>query len=647
MAKRTVEDLNVTGKKVIVRVDFNVPLKDGVITDDNRIQGALPTINYLVSKGAKVILMSHLGKINFKDPAKTEGDIKKNNMAPVAARLAELVDAKVVFCPVTRGEQLEKAVAELQNGEILLVQNTRYEKGETKNDPELSAYWASLGDLYVSDAFGSLHRAHASTVGIPSILKENAVGYLVQKELTNLSMATENPKHPYVAILGGAKVSDKIGVIENLLKLADKILIGGGMAYTFKVAQGYTVGNSLLEEDKVEIAKEFLARANGKIILPVDNVIADAFSEDANTQVVEGNIPEGWQGLDIGPKTVELFAKELEGAKTVVWNGPMGVFEMPKFAVGTEKVCEAIANLEGANTIIGGGDSASAAKKLGYKEKFTHVSTGGGASLEFIEGKVLPGVAIIGEKGRKPIIVGNWKMNKTPREAEEFMKGIEEVLDGTERADFGVGAPFVDLDACVRNAKHLIIAAENCNELDSGAYTGEVSVPMLKEVGITYCIIGHSERRTYYNETDAHCAAKAKRLLADNIIPILCIGETEAQYDAGETANVIKNQLAGSLAGLTAEEVAKMVIAYEPIWAIGTGKSATKEIAEDCCKLVRDTVKALYDEATGEAVRVQYGGSVKPTNIKEYMACPDIDGALIGGASLKVDSFKEIIDAVR
>ncbi|MBR4456336.1 MAG: triose-phosphate isomerase [Solobacterium sp.] len=248
---------------------------------------------------------------------------------------------------------------------------------------------------------------------------------------------------------------------------------------------------------------------------------------------------------------------------------------------------------------------------------------------------------------RKPIIVGNWKMNKTPSEAEEFMKGIEQVLTGTEAADYGVGAPFVDLDVCVKNAKNLIIAAENCNEKDSGAYTGEVSVPMLKEVGITYCIIGHSERRTYYAETDAACAAKAKRLLADNIIPILCIGETEAQYDAGETADVIKSQLAGSLEGLTAEEVAKMVIAYEPIWAIGTGKSADETTAENCCKLVRDTVCALYDAPTAEAVRIQYGGSVKPTNIKSYMACPDIDGALIGGASLKVDSFKEIIDATK
>lgn len=248
---------------------------------------------------------------------------------------------------------------------------------------------------------------------------------------------------------------------------------------------------------------------------------------------------------------------------------------------------------------------------------------------------------------RKPIIVGNWKMNKTPSEALEFMKGIEEVLKGDEKADYGIGAPYVDLDVCCKNSKHLIIAGENCNEKDSGAYTGEVSVPMLKEIGITYCIIGHSERRTYYNETSKACSLKAKRLFADNIVPILCIGETEAEYDAGKTSEVIKTELKESLEGLEAKEVAQMVIAYEPIWAIGTGKSADKDIAENCCKLVRDTVKELYDEATADSIRIQYGGSVKPNNIKEYMACPDIDGALIGGASLKVDSFKEIIDATK
>ncbi len=398
MTKRTVTDLDVKGKKVIVRVDFNVPLKDGVITNDNRIQAALPTINYLTENGAKVILMSHLGKVDHKDPEKTAADKKKNNMAPVAARLQELVSAKVTFCPVTRGEELEQDVAALQDGEILLVQNTRYEKGESKNDPELSAYWASLGELFVSDAFGSVHRAHASTVGIPSILP-SACGFLVEKEVKNLSAAIDDPKRPMVAIIGGAKVSDKIAVIENLLNIADKVIIGGGMAYTFQAAQGHTVGTSLLEEDKIELAKSFLEKANGKIILPVDSVAANGFPPaDTESMVVEGDIPDGYMGLDIGPKTIELFREELQGAKTVVWNGPMGVFEVDKYAVGTEEVCKAISELEGATTVIGGGDSAAAAMKLGYQDKFTHISTGGGASLEYMEGKELPGIAVIQDK---------------------------------------------------------------------------------------------------------------------------------------------------------------------------------------------------------------------------------------------------------
>ncbi|MBQ1826762.1 MAG: phosphoglycerate kinase [Erysipelotrichaceae bacterium] len=397
MPKQTVKDLDVKGKKVIVRVDFNVPLKDGVITNDNRIRAALPTINYLTENGAKVILLSHLGKVNHKDPEKTEGDKKKNNMAPVAVRLAELVPNKVSFCPVTRGEELENMVAALNEGEILLVQNTRYEKGEEKNDPDLGAYWASLGDLFVSDAFGSVHRAHASTVGIAQHLP-SACGFLVELEVANLSKAIDNPARPMVAILGGAKVSDKIKVIENFLNIADKIIIGGAMAYTFYAAEGRKVGTSRVEEDRVELAKEFLDKANGKLILPVDNVCSTEFSEETESKVFEGDIADGWMGLDIGPKTIELYKKELEGAKTVVWNGPMGVFEWEKYAVGTKAVCQAIADLPDCVSVIGGGDSAAAAISMGYADKFTHISTGGGASLEFMEGNGLPGIDAIQDK---------------------------------------------------------------------------------------------------------------------------------------------------------------------------------------------------------------------------------------------------------
>ena len=398
MAKQTVRDLDVKGKRVLVRVDFNVPIKDGKITNDNRIVSALPTINYLTEHGAKVILMSHLGKIYHKDPEKCEAGKKKNNMAPVAARLQELVSGKVTFVPVTRGEELENAIAAMNEGDIVLMQNTRYEKGESKNDPDLAAYWAGLGDLFVSDAFGSVHRAHASTVGIATHLP-SACGFLVQKEIENLSAAIDNPKRPLVAILGGAKVSDKIAVIENLLNIADKVIVGGGMAYTFLKAQGKEIGTSLLEEDRIEMAKEFLAKGGDKLVLPVDSVVANAFENATEVKTVSNDeIPAGFMGLDIGPKSVELFKKELQGAKTVVWNGPMGVFENPAYANGTIEVCKAISELPDAMTVIGGGDSAAAAIQLGFKDKFTHISTGGGASLEYMEGKELPGIAIIQEK---------------------------------------------------------------------------------------------------------------------------------------------------------------------------------------------------------------------------------------------------------
>ena len=395
MAKRTVRDLDVAGKRVIVRVDFNVPRKDGVITNDNRIVQALPTIKYLVENKARVILMSHLGKVDHKDPEKCEADKKKNNMEVVGKRLAELVDTKVTFVPVTRGEELEKAVADLKDGEIVLMQNTRFEKGESKNDPELAKYWASLGDLFVEDAFGSVHRAHASTAGIPSILP-SALGFLVEKEVKMLGAAVDTPVHPFVAIIGGAKVSDKIAVVDNLLKIADKVIIGGGMAYTFLKAQGLEVGKSLVEEDKIELAKEYLAKGGDKLVLPVDHVCADAFA--ANTKVADNDaIPADMMGLDIGPKTIALYKETLAGAKTVVWNGPMGVFEMKPFAKGTLEVCTAISELPGATTVIGGGDSAAAAIQLGFAEKFSHISTGGGASLEYMEGKELPGIAVIAE----------------------------------------------------------------------------------------------------------------------------------------------------------------------------------------------------------------------------------------------------------
>ncbi|MCQ8212248.1 MULTISPECIES: phosphoglycerate kinase [Cetobacterium] len=399
MAKKIVTDLNVAGKKVLMRVDFNVPMKDGKITDENRIVAALPTIKYVLENGGKVIAFSHLGKV------KEAADLEKRNIEPVAKRLAELLGQPVTFINATRGEELEKAVANLKDGEILMFQNTRFEdldgKKESKNDPELGKYWASLGDLFVNDAFGTAHRAHASNVGIAANIGEGntAAGFLMEKEIKFIGGAVDAPERPLVAILGGAKVSDKIGVIENLLVKADKILIGGAMMFTFFKALGKNTGKSLVEEDKVELAKSLLEKANGKIVLPIDTVICKEFSNDAPHSVVSVDaIPDDEMGLDVGPATVKLFADQLVGAKTVVWNGPMGVFEMSNYAKGTIGVCEAIANLENATTIIGGGDSAAAAISLGFADKFSHISTGGGASLEYLEGKKLPGVESISNK---------------------------------------------------------------------------------------------------------------------------------------------------------------------------------------------------------------------------------------------------------
>lgn len=396
MAKKVVTDLDLKDKKVLVRVDFNVPMKDGKITNDNRIVAALPTIEYILEQNGKAILFSHLGKV------KTEEDKEGKSLRPVAARLSELLGKEVKFVPTTRGPELEAAIAELKDGEVLLFENTRFEdidgKKESKNDPELGKYWASLGDVFVNDAFGTAHRAHASNVGIASNL-ESAAGFLMEKEIKFIGGVVDNPARPLVAILGGAKVSDKIGVIENLLTKADKVLVGGGMTFTFMAAQGQEIGKSLLEADKVELAKGLLEKAGDKLVLPVDAVVSKEFSNDAPFHTVSADsIPADEMGLDIGQATIDLFTKELQGAKTVVWNGPMGVFELSNFAKGTIGVCEAIANLTDATTIIGGGDSAAAAMDLGFADKFIHISTGGGASLEYLEGKELPGVASISDK---------------------------------------------------------------------------------------------------------------------------------------------------------------------------------------------------------------------------------------------------------
>ena len=399
MAKLTVKDVDLKGKKVLVRVDFNVPVKDGVITNDNRITAALPTIKYILEQGGRAILFSHLGRV------KEEADKEGKSLAPVAADLAAKLGQDVKFIPgVTRGAELEAAVNALEDGQVLLVENTRFEdvdgKKESKNDPELGKYWASLGDgIFVNDAFGTAHRAHASNVGISANVEKAVAGFLLENEIAYIQEAVENPERPFVAILGGSKVSDKIGVIENLLEKADKVLIGGGMTYTFYKAQGIEIGNSLVEEDKLDVAKALLEKSNGKLILPVDSKEANAFADYTEVKDTEGEaVDPGFLGLDIGPKSIAKFDQALTGAKTVVWNGPMGVFENPDFQAGTIGVMDAIVKQPGVKSIIGGGDSAAAAINLGRADKFSWISTGGGASMELLEGKELPGLAALTDK---------------------------------------------------------------------------------------------------------------------------------------------------------------------------------------------------------------------------------------------------------
>ena len=391
--KLTVEDVDVKGKKVLVRCDFNVPLNDKQeITDENRIVGALPTIQYLVDNGAKVILCSHMGKPKGQP-------VPELSLAPVAKRLSEKLGKEVIFAADDNvvGENAKAAVAGMNEGDVVLLENTRYRAEETKNVDEFSKELASLADLFVNDAFGTAHRAHCSNVGVSSILKPAVAGYLIEKEIKFLGNAVNSPVRPLVAILGGSKVSSKISVIENLLKKVDKLIIGGGMAYTFFAAQGKTTGTSLLEPDFIDYAKKMIDEAGDKLVLPIDTVVTEAFDNDAPSKVVEGDIPDGWMGLDIGPKSIELFKGVLADAKTVVWNGPMGVFEMPNFAKGTNEIAALLANLD-ATTIIGGGDSVAAVNQAGLGDKMSHISTGGGASMEFLEGKELPGIAALTDK---------------------------------------------------------------------------------------------------------------------------------------------------------------------------------------------------------------------------------------------------------
>ncbi len=638
--KKSIEDIDVKGKKVIVRVDFNVPLENGRITDDKRIVGALPTIRYLVDNGAKTILVSHLGRPK-------NGPEAKYSMKPTAERLSELLGKPVIMAEDVIGPDAKAKAAALKDGEVLMLENVRFHKEEEKNDPAFAKELASLAEIYVNDAFGTAHRAHASTAGLADYLPA-VCGYLIQKEIDIMGKALSNPERPFVAILGGAKVSDKISVIENLIDKVDTLIIGGGMAYTFLKAKGYKIGDSICEDDKIDLAKSLLQKAEDKgikLLLPIGSIVGKEFKPDTEYKYVPSDdMPDGWMGMDIGSQTIEYFSHEIRKAKTIVWNGPMGVFEFENFANGTREIAKAVAE-SGAISIVGGGDSAAAIEQLGFADRITHISTGGGASLEFLEGKVLPGIAVLMDKNpRKKIAAGNWKMNKTAKEAAEFVTALRPRVEGAE-AEVVVGVPFVCLPDVIKAAagSNIKVAAQNMHWEEKGAYTGEVSGPMLKELGVEYVIIGHSERRQYFAETDETVNKKAHAAFKYGLKPIICVGESLAQREEGVTAELVSYQVKVAILGLTAEQIKETVIAYEPIWAIGTGKTATKEQANEVCAIIRETIEGLYGEEVAQAVRIQYGGSVTAANASELFNMPDIDGGLVGGASLKLDDFEKIV----
>lgn len=638
MDKKTVRDLDVAGKKVLVRVDFNVPLNDkGEITDDTRITASLPTVQYLLEQKAAVILMAHLGR--------PKGQVKPElSLAPVAKHLGKLLGKKILFAPDCVGEAAQAAASKLKPGHILLLENLRFHKEEEKNDMEFAEKLASLADLYVNDGFGVSHRAHASVEGVTHFLPA-AAGFLLEKEIQYVGQAVTNPLHPFVAIIGGAKVSDKIGVISNLLDKVDTLLIGGGMANTFLAAQGYKMGKSLVEEDKLDLAKELLAKAKKNkvnMLLPTDLVMAAAFAPDAEhvTEKVK-NLNQAYMALDIGAETSKAYAEALADAKMIVWNGPMGVFEMDAFCKGTEAVAKAVAKSR-ATSIVGGGDSVAAIEKLGLAKRITHISTGGGASLEYLEGKVLPGVAALDDLRRK-MIAGNWKMHKTVSEAVELAEDIVMETNGTLN-EVVIFPPFTALEtvADAIDGKHVGYGAQDLHWEDKGAFTGAVSGAMIADICAEYVLVGHSERRTIFGENEKIVASKIIAAYRNGLKPMLCVGENLAEREAGKTARKINMQLKSALRVISAEDAENLVVAYEPIWAIGSGKAATPEDALEVCTLIREKIGKIFTPDIARKVRILYGGSVNEKNAASFNLS-GIDGVLVGGASLKADTFAAIV----
>jgi len=664
---KTVKTVDLKDQRVIMRVDFNVPMKDGVVQDDTRIVAAIPTIKYILAQGARTLtLMSHLGdpaKDAEKAKAKAEKDGKpfdydkyikgKHRMAPVAAYLQKKLgkNVTVVFAGEDGCKGKKDFIDSQKPGTVIMLENTRFHKEETSKDPKeldkLAKALAEYGDIFVNDAFGTAHRDQASTASIAKFVPVSVAGLLMEKEVNYLEPIVTNPKKPLIAIIGGAKVSSKIAVLESLLKNSSALVIGGAMAYTFLKAQGKKIGKSMVEDDQIETANSILEAAKEaavEIVLPVDHVGAEKFDAASKPVAVNNvNIPDNLIGMDVGPKTIALYKKVLATAKTIVWNGPVGVFEFDAFAKGTEEVAKLVAETtaNGVITVVGGGDSVAAVNKFGLASKMSHVSTGGGASLELLEGKKLPGIEVT--RVRDCYIAGNWKMHMTRSESAALAKALVKALKGGKHK-YMVAPSFTAIHAVgeVIAGSNMLLGAQNCAAEEEGAHTGEVSVLQLKDLGVKVIILGHSERRHTYKEDDDLINRKVKLALKHGFEVILCVGETLEEREKGKLITVIKRQTEKGLVDVSEADISRVTIAYEPVWAIGTGKTATPENAQAAHKFIRGVIAKLYGELAAKQIVIQYGGSVKPENAAQLMAMEDIDGALVGGASLKAETFAPI-----
>ncbi|MFO8060823.1 MAG: triose-phosphate isomerase [Bacillota bacterium] len=643
----TVRDVSTRDRRVLVRVDFNVPLSESdTVSNDSRIVASLPTIRYLREQGAKVIVVSHLGRPGGRK-------VRDLSLAPVARRLSQLLQTEVTLTDEVVGRRVTEAVAAMKPGEVLMLENVRFDPGETENDTRLARRLAGLADIYVNDAFGAAHRAHASTHGVAEYLP-GVMGLLFEREIRTLSRLRDEPEQPYVAILGGAKISDKLPVCRQMLSKVDALAFGGGLANTFLLCLGYSVGNSLAEPEMIPQVRSIVAEAGRRdveLLMPLDLVVARTITPSAETQVVDAHrIPRDWMIVDIGPRTVSRYEERLKSARCVFWNGPMGIFEIPRFARGTEQVARAVAGLTEAETVVGGGESVQVLASLGLSDRVDHVSTAGGAALEFLAGRELPALQVLqqAKQGRTMWVGGNWKMNTRRDEAAELAREVRDRWTGSS-PEVAVFPPHPFVEAVGREIRgtQVGLGGQDCHWDDTGPYTGGVSAIMLRSVGARYVLVGHSECREHQGDSDERVRDKLKLAASAGLSVVLCVGEDPEERDSGEHLDRVSQQLEIALQGADDYPGRKLIIAYEPVWAIGTGRPARPEDVEVMVSHIRSELARLLDAEEAGEVRVVYGGSVSARNVCEFVQLDDVDGVLVGGASLEAESFVGICQKVR